>query len=254
MVCPQCRADNSGANSYCGSCGATLAHSAQGLPLSGGGRQPISTPERLNDSPRYERRESILRREITILAAGLAFVAASPFGAWYLFFYQRSPAMIVQKFVEADRAGNLTAERQYVSSTWDSRMILSGLQTFRQQAGSSPFDKYRIADVSVNGDSATVDVEVTITAPAAMRPIVPPAAGAPAARNNTVTVGFALIREKGEWKIDPAQTLAGLSGVLLAQSFQQLAPTLGLPQQPQPNGPVIPPPTAPVAPASPSIM
>src|SRR5437867_11285585 len=89
--------------------------------------------------PVYERRESILRREIIVLFAGIALVLAASAAAWYFLYAVRSPIVVVKRFIEADIVGNYSAQQQCVSSRWDSRFILSALQTFRKGAGASPF-------------------------------------------------------------------------------------------------------------------
>src|SRR5437868_2374147 len=113
MFCPQCRSENPADNGFCGKCGGRLDAPAE--------------------VPRYERRESIVRREIRILIGGVLVIIAAVVIGWYLISYRRSPALVVRNFIEADRAGSFSEEQRFVSSRWDSRMILSLLQTVRQQ-------------------------------------------------------------------------------------------------------------------------
>src|SRR5205823_1105618 len=113
----------------------------------------------------------------------------------------------------------------------DSRMVLSLLQTYRQQGGASPFQQYRILGATVNGDNGTVNVEVTIKTALPGTPIpggAVPGVTAPPPRSVYV-IAFYTVRENGEWKIDPTQTLASISGMLLStgiQQFQQNLPSL----------------------------
>src|SRR6266567_7963107 len=98
--------------------------------------------------PVYERRESALRREVVILFAGIALLLLAAGIAWYFLYARRSPVVVVERFIEADLAGDNVHQRQYVSTRWDSRFILSVLQTYRKQAGASPFTKYQIVGSS----------------------------------------------------------------------------------------------------------
>ncbi len=201
MICPNCGIENP-SRAYCAECGARLDPGDAVLE--------------------HPRRESLLKREIVIIFAGLAALMGAAFGAWYILYASRSPGVVVVKFIEADRAGRLAEEQKYVSSRWDSRMILSAMQSFRGQTGSSLFQKYSIAGVSDFGESATVNVQVTMSPPPLLPGTPPPAAPAVP---TTLLVPFTLIREGRDWKIDASQTLASVSGVLLAMGIQQAAPT-----------------------------
>src|SRR5262245_39978961 len=119
MVCSHCHSENPVGNGFCGKCGTALSESPY-------------------VAPRYERRESVVRREIAILACGVLGIIAAVVIGWYLVSYQRSPALVVRHFIEADRAGAFQEEERYVSTRWDSQMILSLLQNVRQSAGQSP--------------------------------------------------------------------------------------------------------------------
>jgi len=208
MVCPQCRAENPADSAFCGACGRALAERAP--------------------SPHYLDRVALLRRELVILAFGVVLLLAAAFGAWYALFYQRSPAMIVRGFIEADRAGDFALEQQYVSNQWDSRVVLGILQAFRKQTGVSPFQSYRILDSSVSGQTAIVSVEITVTLPnrAGTGPLTTPGVNPPATGQNVLPITFTLLRENNEWRIDAAQTAMSVTGVLMALGYQQLGPYL----------------------------
>jgi hypothetical protein len=149
--------------------------------------------------------------------SGIAFILAAVAGAYFLFLVPRSPAYAVQKFMEADQAGNFTEQNRYVSTRWDSHLLLSAFQAIRQQSGASPFQKSRIVNTYQRNDIAVVSVELTLPNP----PPVPanPAPAIPA--NNKVVVSFQLVREGNDWLIDPAQTMAGLAGVLVGMGINQ---------------------------------
>jgi hypothetical protein len=223
MICPNCGNENP-SRAYCAECGARL--------------DPGDTVME------HPRRESLLKREIVIIFAGLAALIGAAFGAWYILYASRSPGVVVVKFIEADRAGRLAEEQQYVSNHWDSRMVLSAMQTFRGQTGSSLFQKYSIAGVSEFGETATVNVQITVNPPPLLPGAPPPVAPAVP---TTMFVPFTLIREGRDWKIDASQTLAGVSGVLMAMGIQQAAPTFQnlLPPGVMPGFGAIPPIAAP---------
>ncbi len=172
--------------------------------------------------PQYRPRAVTLKREATIIAAGLALLLAAAMGAWYLIYYQRSPSAVVDRFMAADRRGSYSEETQYVADRWDSRLVLSALQNYRQQGGASPFNGSRIAGTTVTGDSAQVNVELKLPAMTLPMPALPGIAPAPPPGNTTYVVTFVLIKQNGEWKIDPTQTLASLTGALLAGGLRGL--------------------------------
>jgi len=202
--------------------------------------------------PRYELRQSVLRREVAILVAGILAIFIACALTWYLLSYRGSPAFVVRQFIEADRAGVFSEEQRLVSSRWDSRMILALLQNVRQQSGASPFDKYLIQNVAISGETAEVGVQITL----------PASANLPVARARAATstyVSFSLVRENGDWKIDPTQTMSSLTGIILSLGLnnlgQGLLPPGGMPGiGPSGPGPIIPPPSMPTTPSGPSIL
>ena len=193
--------------------------------------------------PRYGPRDSLLKREILILGAGLGLVLASMYIAWLFLFRMNAPDAVVKRFIEADLAGRPADQQALVARTWDAKLILDMIQEFRRRSGSSPFQDYRIATTSVNGPDAQVNVTVTLTPPAAL--LFPSGPQTP----QSLIIPFHLVREDNEWKIDPTRTMIGLSGVLVSAGFQQLAPRLGgsIPLPPTPG----PPPQSPFPPAAP---
>jgi len=192
--------------------------------------------------PQYGTRDSLFKRELAIIAAGILLVLGAVYLTWMLVFRQNEPDVVVRKFVEADRAGRYAEQNALVANAWDASMILSTVQTFRQQSGISPFERYRIADSSVSGNNAQVNVEVTLN-PA-------PVSAFPAAVQlpQTLLVPFHLVRQGDGWKIDPTRTLAGLTGVLMAIGFQQLIPNLQNLLPPGLSPSLTPPPAATVPP------
>jgi hypothetical protein len=196
MNCGLCLAENQGNNAFCGQCGAPLA----------------------DDSvPRYPDQKKAARREIGIVIVGVVFVLAAAMGSYLAFYQTRSPETIVRKFIEADQKGDFAGESLYVSSGLDSRLIMSLVQGVRAQTGTSPFQQYKIIGSSVNNDRASVHVQITVNPPPA-----PPSVAAPVPPVPTkYDIYFFLIRENSDWKIDPAETAAGLTGVLLAAGLQQ---------------------------------
>ncbi len=223
MICGSCLTENPGDNTFCGQCGAQLSD----VPV-----------------PRYPDGTRIVRREIGIVVAGVMLVVAAAFGSFMVFYQTRSPETIVRKFIEADQKGDYSSESLYVTSGLDSRLILSLMQAVRSQAGTSPFQKYKIIGSNVRNDRATVHVKITVNTPPPAPAVVAPIAPAPAA--TTYDVLFFLTRESGDWRIDPTETAAGLSGVLLAAGLQQSPlnlllngnPGAGMFPFPIPNGPV----------------
>lgn len=216
MECPSCNAANPVWNRFCGACGGPLPED-EGIP-------------------EYPTRHTSVRREIAVVSAGFLLICFAVGLAWYLFFQRGSPASIVRAFIEADRNSDYATEQQYVLSRWDSRIVLSALQTFRQQTGFSPFKQYRVLNTSFNGDTAVVNVEVTFRPAASASPGVIPV---PA---STQTVPFVLVRQNRDWWIDATQTAAGLAGIWIANGIQQvlpngLAPPGGVPPI-GPNGPM----------------
>ncbi len=193
--------------------------------------------------PQYTARDSLVRRELAIIAAGILLVLGAVYLTWLLVFRQNEPDVVVRKFVEADRAGRYAEQNALVANAWDATMILNTVQTFRKQTGLSPFERYRIADSSVSGNSAQVNVEVTLN-PAPM-PAFPTAPQLP----QTLVVQFHLVRQGDGWKIDPTRTLAGLTGVLMAIGFQQLIPNLQNLLPPNLNPTPTQPPVATIPPA-----
>lgn len=194
MNCPNCHAENPAENGFCGKCGA-----------------PID-PERI---PRYNHAHTV-KREVFIILGGISLLLASVVIAYVLFFRGIAPDAIVQGFIEADKSGNLSAENQYVTTSAASRMMLSMMQTMRGAAGTSPFQNYRITRSYGDPQNAMVDVEVTFANPA------PRIAGTPPPPPNKYQLTFFLVRENSQWKIDPVQTTAGLTGMLMAMGMQQL--------------------------------
>jgi hypothetical protein len=219
MICAHCRAENPADNTYCGQCGSALAEDAA--------------------PPRYPDRASLIRREIVIVAVGLLTLLAASYGVWLALYYRNSPESVVRQFIEADLAGRLDQQSQYVSSRADSRLILAAVQEFRRLSSASLFQDYRILGSTTRGQSATVSVLLTLPPPT--QPPAPPTPGMPAPppANSTFPVTFSLIREDNEWKIDPTQTLSDVAGTLLANGYQNIQKNL-------PN--LWPPPTLPVIP------
>lgn len=212
MVCPQCRAETPADNQFCGKCG---------FPLSGEG---ATYPQ--------SRRDSAVRREITVIFAGITLVLIGVAAAWYLLVVAHSPASAVRSFLEADKREDFAAEQQYVRAGLDSQVILSLLQVYRQTSGKSPFQNYAITTTQVSGETAMVWVQITLPAsPNVLAGFTPPRGAAP----NVSSVPFQMVREGGNWKIDPAITMTILAGALLVNGFQQWAPTA--PAMPMPYAP-----------------
>jgi len=150
--------------------------------------------------------------------AGIVLILAAALGSYLVFYQSRSPETVVRKFIEADQKGDFASESLYVSSGLDSRMILSLMQTVRTQSGTSPFQNYKILRSSIQNDRATVHVQITFNPPPAT-PIAAPRT--PPAGVTTYDVMFFLTRQSGDWRIEPTETVAGLTGVLLAAGLQQ---------------------------------
>lgn len=221
MTCPTCQTDNPSENAYCGKCGAALNAHHSSVPI-------------------YASRSTSVRRETIVVLIGILAIFAALAGTYYLFFVPRSPQYAVRRFIEADLAGNLADQSRYVSTRWDSRLFLSTFQTIRQAAGASPFKNYAIADTSERNDSAAVVVRIPLPTPS---PANPPPAKPPRGLlpNNSVDVIFQLVRENSEWRIDPAATVASLSGVLLALGINQAPGNLPIPFPGAPGGIAVPP-------------
>lgn len=229
MVCEHCGAESSAGNHFCGKCGYALADSDSGGSL-----------------PRHAPRAVILRREIAILSAALLILAGTVFGVWYAMFYQRSPEMVVRRFVDADLNNQLSRQNQYLVDRWDSRMVLSAFQALRRQTGSSPFRDCRITGATQSGNTAYVNVVLTFTLPSVPGVNTPLNASAPPGPTS-VPFAFVLLSDHGEWKIDGSQTIANAAGALAAVGYTQIAPLLkGVPNITLPNTgvpvPAVPPP------------
>jgi len=222
MVCAHCGSECPAEHLYCGKCGRSI---------DGGDTGGAATT--------YRPRSVALRREATIVALALVLIAASAFGAWYGLFYQRSPEMVVQRFVDADLQDKFALQNQYLVDRLDSRVVLSAFQAIRQHTGSSPFKDYRIVGTSASGNTAYVNVELRFSLPVVPGVNAPPALPAPAVGTPGSTVvpfAFVLTVEKGEWKIDGSQTLANAAGALAAVGYTQLAPLInGVPTITIPN-------------------
>jgi hypothetical protein len=217
MACAHCGAESPAGNHFCGKCGHALA-------------EPDSGP-----SPRYASRSVILRREIAILSAALFVLAGTVFGVWYALFYQRSPEMVVRRFVDADLNNQFSRQNQYLVDRWDSRVVLSVFQALRRQTGGSPFRDYRITGSSQSGNTAYVNVVLTFTPPSVPGVNTPLNAAAPPGPTS-VPFSFILLSDHGEWKIDGSQTLANAAGALAAVGYTQIAPLLkGIPNITLPN-------------------
>lgn len=218
MNCGQCGAENPSDHRYCGQCSHLLDDDA-----------PV---------PRYRDRTSLLRREFVLIGAGMTVLLAAAFFAWYLFYFQNSPEMVVRHFMDADRKNQFAGQQQYVSNRWDAQMMLTAFQTIRKQAGTSPFASYRIVDASSSGKTAYVHVNLLfdpIVMPAApllapfRNPAAPPRPVPPPATPNgkvTVPVVFTLNYEDNTWKIDSSQTLATVLANLAALGYKQFGPNL----------------------------
>jgi hypothetical protein len=217
MICPHCKAENPPADSYCGKCGHAVTEEAARLP-------------------RYTDRRLLVRRELAILLGGIFLIIAAACGAWYMVGYQRSPSAVVRKFIDADIAGQLAQQQQYVANSWDSRAALSIYQQIRRQAGVSPFKNSVIKDVSVDrGQNAFITVEITLTPP--KMPAMPGFAAPPAlATSSILPISFIMVRENGEWKIDPTQTLVGAAMAVAFTATQKLAPNFTFPNLKLPPG------------------
>ena len=227
MQCESCQAVNPSGNAFCGKCGAALSDSSGAVPV-------------------YPTRASNVGREMTLIAAGILAILVAVYGAWYFMYAQRSPDSVVRRFIEADRSGDMAAERKYVSSRFDSHVILSALQAVRTQIGVSPFNQYRILRSSITGETAFVYVELTFPRTTPFIPnITTPAAPNPAVGPIVQQLPIYLIREDGEWKIDSTQTVAGITAIFVALGVQQMAPNFtppaGFPGFPGAATPTAPP-------------
>jgi hypothetical protein len=209
MVCSHCGAESAADNQYCGKCGSTLGNA--------------------DPTPRYPTRPSTIRREAAILGTALLLITATGLGIWYGLYYQRSPEMVVQRFVDADVQNQFARQNQYLIDRWDSKMVLSAFQTVRQHTGGSPFRDCRITGSTLSGNTAYVNVEVKIAIPSVPGVNTPLNAPAPPGPT-TVPFAFVLSSEKGEWRIDGSQTLANATGAFAAAGYIQFAPLLnGMP-------------------------
>jgi hypothetical protein len=237
MICPHCKVENPHGDSYCGKCGHGLTEEVARLP-------------------RYTDRRLLVRRELAILLGGIFLIIVAACGAWYVVGYQRSPAMVVRKFIDADIAGQFAQQQQYVANSWDSRAALSLYQQIRQQAGASPFKNSVIKDVSVDrGQTAFINVEITVTPP--KLPVMPGGFAPPPALTTPTVFPFTFVmqRENGEWKIDSTQTLVSAAMAVAFTATQKLGPNFAFPNMklppgfpnlaPAPNGIVIPNPSGP---------
>lgn len=225
MVCPECQSESPASSAYCGRCGRALGEEATAIP-------------------RYPDRAALLRREIVIMAVGILLLFGAAFGVWYALVYQRSPMVVVQRFIEADRAGDFALEQQFVSQQWDSQLVLGMLQAFRKQTGKSPFQNYRILGASVSGQSASVSVEITAHVPnlTGSGPASLPGPNPSPSGPTVLPITFTLRVEDGQWKIDAAQTALSVAGALVAMGYQQFGTSLpGLFPPGGPPGPSNPP-------------
>lgn len=218
MVCAHCGAEISADNQFCGKCGSTLCE-----------------PETATG---YPSRPSTIRREVAILTTALLLIAATALGVWYGLFYQRSPEMVVQRFVDADLQNQFARQNQYLIDRWDSRMVLSAFQTVRRHTGGSPFQNCRITGSTQDGNTAYVNVDLKFATPS-VPGVNTPLNAAAQAGPTTVSFSFVLSSEKGEWKIDGSQTLANATGAFAAAGYMQIAPLLnGVPNITLPNFPI----------------
>src|SRR2546428_13972472 len=112
MQCEICQAVNPSGNAFCGKCGAALSSPAVPIPV-------------------YPSRASNVVREMTLIAAGVLAILAAVYGAWYFTYAQRSPDSVVRRFIEADRSGDMAAERENVSSRLGFHVILSAPPAIR---------------------------------------------------------------------------------------------------------------------------
>jgi hypothetical protein len=232
MLCANCGAESSADNHFCGKCGFALSHEDGEAA-----------------APRYRSRHVMLRREMAILAAALILIASTVFGVWYGMFYQRSPEMVVRRFVDADLQRQFARQNQYLVDRWDSRAALSAFQAIRQQTGSSPFQNCQITGCSQSGNTAYVNVVVSFTLPSVPGVNTPLNAAAPPGPTS-VPFAFVLLSDHGDWKIDGSQTLVNASGALAAVGYTQIAPLMnGIPNVTLPTSgirvPGVPPPTPP---------
>ncbi len=221
MLCPTCRSENPAANGYCGSCGTVLNDASAVVP-------------------KYNDRKGLVKREIALVLGVCSALVIAGSVVWYLLYATRTPAHVVRSFIEADRAGLLPREQQYVAGEWDSQAALSFFQTLRRQSGSSPFQNYHILPGGTDKEPAYVNVELTVPPPSIplLNPATPPPANQTVPVNNVkVVVTFVLKRQNDEWKIDGSQTLMSVASTLAAQGLQQFqANPLTLPNLKLPPG------------------
>jgi len=170
--------------------------------------------------PRHEPRERLVRREIVIVTAGVLAVLGAAVLAWHLTVARKSPRAVVERFMEADRRGEFASAELLVSRRADSRMLLGAFRSLRQSLGFSPFDSARVLAASSSNSMASVEVEVQLPQLPSF-PGVPPGTPPPIRQPQRFT--FSLVYEEGEWRIDPAQTAAGIAGALLAAGLQKAA-------------------------------
>ena len=113
MTCSRCGAESGSSDAFCRECGAPQPASGDSVPT-------------------YRSRASLLRRELAILSAGLVLLLGAAFGIWYGLFYQSSPAMVVRRFMDADRDARYADEQTYVLNRWDSQAVFSAFQAARK--------------------------------------------------------------------------------------------------------------------------
>lgn len=203
MLCGRCSAEAAEGDSYCAKCGFPLnARLAEIVP-----------------------RDTAIRREIGIVVGGISLVIAAVAIGWFVFVSARSPQAAVRRFLAAESNGQMVEAGSLIRQSADSQLILSLLQTYRQQSGASIFKGSQITGAQTSGDVA--DVQVLIPNP----PSAPQIPGQPVVPPTPMLVPFHLVRENGEWKIDATATAVSFTGTLMSGLVKQFGNGFQLPKQ-----------------------
>lgn len=166
----------------------------------------MSTLTRANHEPRIHRRSGLL---VSILVS-LVLVSAGGYCYWRFIHYPSTPHYTVEELLAAGKTRNYDRVYDLVKLTGPLRAAVRSPADVREYARRFPalipdVEEYRISESSVEGNRATVTVNVLATR---------------AGQTSESRIEFKLVRDAGIWRIDGDWIVAeavrnGLGGALL---------------------------------------
>lgn len=138
------------------------------------------------------------------IALVIVLLAGAGFGGWWAYnkFFKPSPEAVVQKMIDATKAGDYDMLKSCLSQSSVSMMSMSvgedeqaAREQMKKSAGKDPATKITGTTYEDDGKTAVVSMESTKPLPAGM----------PASMKTTEMV---LLREEGQWKVDLVATSA----------------------------------------------